>query len=173
MGVRHGQGADNVVEFFMIPEMAVSVTGNEGVMHLRCGLGKTSHTIEGFGVQLNAQRRLRQVSTNDQDHADDHSNSKATTLLPTNGARDSRAKHNRRREVIKILKERSHGPQRSCEVSLMQGSASMELPESWLLEPSAMLTESWGGSARGREERFAHLRGSWKQTQCQSLCWEM
>ena len=104
-GVRHGQGADNVVEFFMIPEMAVSVTGNESVMHLRCGLGKTSHAIEGFGVQLNAKRRLRQVSTNDQDHADDHSNSKATTLLPTKRARDSRAKHNRRQEVEKILKD--------------------------------------------------------------------
>ena len=104
LGARHGQGGDNVAEFFMIPEMAVSVTGTEGVMHFRCGLGKTSHAIEGFVVQLNAKRRLREVSTNDQDHADDHSNSEATTLLPTNGTRDNRAKHNRRREVREILK---------------------------------------------------------------------
>ena len=104
--VRHGQGADNVIEFIMIPELAVSVTGNEGMVHLRGGLGKTSHAIEGFGVEHSTQRRLRQVRTDDQDHADNHGNSEATTLLPTNGARDSRAKHNRRREIRIVMKDR-------------------------------------------------------------------
>ena len=54
-GAKHGQGADDVAEVFVIPEMAVGVTGNESVMHFRCGLSKASHAAEGFSVQLNAK----------------------------------------------------------------------------------------------------------------------
>ena len=104
-GARHGQGANDVVQLFVEPKMAIGVTGNEGVVHFGCGLGEASHATEGFRVQVNAVRRLRQVIANDQDHANDHSNSEATALLPADRARSGRAKHDRRREVREVLKD--------------------------------------------------------------------